>query len=317
MLSITLQAMRRGFLCTWLIAMNVQAATNTVFNFLRNDAGARAAALGGSFLTVANDPNTIFYNPAGLSTLEKPMGSAGFFKNLLDVNSGYLSYGQSYEDWGYFGAGVTYTNYGTFDRTDELGNVLGTFSANDLSVAVGYSSTFEENLHYGAALKLIYSSLAGYTSTAVAGDLGILYRIPESRISLGASIRNLGRQISSYAGTREDLPLDVAAGVSVVPKGLPLLLNVNFHKLNEDVTSFTDRFRAFTVGGEFTLSRVLQARFGYDNEKRKDLKIGTSSGLAGFSAGIGITAKEYRFDYAISSLGKIGNLHRISIGADF
>lgn len=317
MQSATLQIVARGLLCSSLIVMNVRAATNTVFNFLRNDASARAAAMGGSFLTVANDPNTIFYNPAGLSTLEKPMGSVGFFKHLLDVNAGYLSYGQSYEDWGYFGAGVTYTNYGTFDRTDEFGNVLDSFHANDLSISLGYSSTFEENLHFGAALKLIYSSLAGYTSTALAGDLGVLYRIPESRISLGASIRNLGRQISSYAGTKEDLPLDAAVGVSVVPKGLPLLLNLNFHKLNEDVTSFTDRFRAFTVGGEFTLSKVLQARFGYDNEKRKDLKIGTSSGLAGFSAGIGVSLKDYRFDYAISSLGKIGNLHRISIGADF
>jgi hypothetical protein len=103
----------------------------------------------------------------------------------------------------------------------------------------------------------------------------------------------------------------------VVPRGLPLLFNLNFHKLNETTASFIDRFKPFSVGGEFTLSKVLQLRFGYDNEKRQELKIGTSAGLAGFSGGVGITVKEYKVDYALSSLGNIGSLHRISLGATF
>jgi len=113
--------------------------------------------------------------------------------------------------------------------------------------------------------------------------------------------------------TKETLPLDLAVGISVVPKGLPLLLNVGFHKLNDAQDNIGDRFRAFTIGGEFTLSKVLQARVGFDNEKRKDFKIATSPGLAGFSGGIGITVSDYRIDYSLSSLGDVGNLHRISI----
>jgi hypothetical protein len=294
-----------------------RSESNSVFNFLRNDVSPRAAALAGSFVTITNDPNSIFYNPAALSTLENPTGSIGFFKHLVDINAGYLSYGQQYEDLGYFGAGIQYTNYGTFDRTDEIGNALGTFSASDFALTLGYSNLFEENVHYGANLKLIYSSIAGYTSTAVAGDLGILVQVPEQRLAIGASLRNIGRQMKAYMSTREDLPLDFVIGASVVPRGLPLLLNLNFHKLNESQDSFTDRFRSFTVGGEFTLSKVLQARVGFDNEKRKDLKLGTSSGLAGFSGGIGILVSGYRFDYSLSSLGKIGELHRVSISTGF
>lgn len=296
------------------MSLPVFAETNTVYNFLRNDVSPRAAALAGSFVTITGDPNSIFYNPAALSTLETPMGSIGFFKHLLDINAGYVSYSQPYEDLGYFGAGILYTNYGTFDETDDLGNNLGSFGATDLAVTLGYSNLLEENLHFGASVKFIYSSIASYKSTGVAGDLGILYTIPESRVTLGASIRNLGTQLTSYISTKEELPLDVVVGVSVMPKGLPLLLNVNFHKLNEDQGKFTDRFRAFSVGGEFTLSKVLQARVGYDNEKRRDLKIGTSTGLGGMSGGIGITVSDYKVDYSLSSLGKIGNLHRISIG---
>jgi hypothetical protein len=293
------------------------AETNTVYSFLRNDVSPRAAALAGSFVTVTNDPNSIFYNPAALSTLETPMGSLGFFKHLLDINAGYVSYGMPYEDIGYFGAGILYTNYGSFDETDDIGNNLGTFSASDFAFTLGYSNIFEENIHFGANLKYIYSSIAGYKSTGLAGDLGLLFAFPESKFTIGASLRNIGTQLTSYYSTKENLPLDFVLGASIVPRGLPLLLNVNFHKLNEDQADFGDRFKAFTVGGEFTLSKVLQARVGYDNEKSKDLKIGASSGLAGFSGGIGITVSEYKVDYSLSSLGKVGNLHRISIGTRF
>lgn len=301
-----------------LVAIPSFSASNSTYDFLRTDVGARAGALAGSFVSIMNDPATIFYNPAGLGTLESAAGSIGFFKHLLDINSGYAVYAQEFADLGHFGAGILFVDYGTFDETDDLGNSLNrTFGASDIAVNVSYSRLLEENLYWGATAKFIHSSIAGNSSSAIAADLGILYHLPESRLTVGASIRNLGTQLDSYLSTRENLPLDVVVGASIVPKGIPLLLNLNFHKLNEDVKSFGDRFRAFSVGGEFTLSRVLQARVGYSNEQRQELKTGTSAGLAGFSGGIGITVSEYKVDYALSSLGGIGSLHRITVGTTF
>lgn len=291
--------------------------SNTVYNFLRNDVSARAAALAGSFVTVTNDPNVLFYNPAGIGTLEQSSGSVGFFKQLLDINSGYVSYGQEFEGIGHFAAGILYTNYGSFTETDESDNTLGKFNASDIAATVGYSNTLDENLYYGVALKFIHSSIAEASSSGLAGDLGLFYRVPDTKLSLGASVRNVGKQLTTYAGASESLPLDVSVGASIIPRGLPLLLNVNFHRLNESADKFSDRFRAFTIGGEFTLSRVLQLRFGYNNVQRKDLQIESTSGLAGFSAGLGLTISTYRVDYALSSLGKIGSLHRISVGTNF
>jgi hypothetical protein len=294
-----------------------QSSTQTVYNFLRNDVGARAAAMAGSFLTVTNDPDVLFYNVASLGTLDAPRGTAGFFKGLLDINSGYLSYGQNLEGIGSVGAGVLYTNYGTFKETDEAGNELGSFSAGDLALALGYSNVLGENLTYGAGLKFIYSSIASSSSAGIAADAGILYRIPESKFALGASFRNLGTQLTSYAGTRETLPFDLSVGASVVPKGLPLLLCLNFHRLTADVSSFGERLSAFSLGGEFTVSKAVFLRFGYDNTQRKDLKIGESAGMAGFAVGIGILYQQFKLDYALSSLGAIGAYHRVSIGSSF
>ncbi len=293
------------------------AASNTVYDFLRNDVSARAAGLAGSFFTVADDPNMVFYNPAALPTILEPRGSIGYFKHILDINSGHLSYAQEFEGVGHFGAGVVFTNYGSFTETDAAGFPLGTFGATDVALTVGYGTVIEENLSIGAAAKFIYSSLAGYSSTGAALDAGILLRFPESRAAIGASLRNLGAQLGTYSGTSESLPLDLSIGGSITPKGLPLLLNVAFHRLTDDVDSFGEHFSAFTVGGEFTLSSALQLRLGYDNARRKDLKLGTSSGLAGFSAGLGITVDRYGLDYALSSMGEVASLHRISIGARF
>jgi hypothetical protein len=291
--------------------------STTAFAFLRSDASARAAALAGSFTTITDDPNVVFYNPANLATINGTRGSIGFFKNLLDINSGSASFSTDVEGIGRFGAGIVYTNYGSFTEMDAVGNQIGTFGANDISLSVGYALSLQENLYVGGAAKIIYSGIAGYTSTAAAVDMGILYTIPDARVSLGASVRNLGAQLSTYNGLREQLPLDVAIGASVVPRGLPLLLNVGFHRLTDDVPTIAERLRFFTVGGEFTLSRVLQLRVGFDNAKRKDFKIGSSADLAGFSVGVGILVSAYKIDYALSSLGKAGTLHRVSVSTSF
>jgi hypothetical protein len=55
---------------------------------------------------------------------------------------------------------------------------------------------------------------------------------------------------------------------------------------------------------------------GYDSEKRKEFKIGTTTGLAGFSFGVGFKISDYNFDYAFTSMGSIGSLHRIGIMTD-
>jgi hypothetical protein len=299
--------------CGCIACPELAAGSGSTYSFLRTETGARAAALAGSFVSVTNDPNTIFYNPAALATIEGNRGSVGFFKHLLDINGGHLSYSQEIEGAGRFGAGIIYLNYGEFTETDEMGNELGTFGAGDLAAMVGYAGKIEENLTWGANLKFIYSAIAGAHSTAAAIDAGILFRVPEQRLALGFSVRNLGTQLSSYLDTREGLPVDIAAGVSIIPKGLPLLLNVNLRTRPEEWGVSGSEIVDFTIGGEFTLSRVLQLRFGYDNAMRKDLKVGTTAGLAGFASGLGVAVGGYNVDYSITLLGAIGNFHRLTV----
>ncbi|HWA05630.1 MAG TPA: type IX secretion system protein PorQ [Ignavibacteria bacterium] len=302
------------------VFMNAYAQSEIpAFDFLRVETGAKASSLAGAFDTYTDDPNAMFYNPASLSTITNNKVSAGFGKYLLDMNFGTLAYAQKYKELGWFGIGVKYFDYGSFDRADEQGTPTGeTFNANDLMVSVGYGNFIYEKINYGITVKYIYSGIAEYKSSAIAMDFGMQYHMPESQLSLSFGVLNLGAQLSSYISTKEKLPLDIRVGVSKRLEHTPVRLNVTFSKLNESREKLLQHLKAFSIGAEFIFSDYVSARLGYDNESRQDMKLGTSLGISGFSTGLGIRfAEKYVFDYSLNSLGKVGSTHRVNLGYIF
>lgn len=283
------------------------------YDFLNVDMSARAASLGGSFSANNDDVDVLFYNPAGLSFLEKDPVSFSFVKHLMDINLFSLAYSTEFENIGRFGTAIKYINYGSFDEADEFGNRTGEFNAGELAFILGYTNEFSENFYYGANAKVIYSSIADESSSAIALDLGINYEIPNQKLNFAAAVLNLGTQLSSYIDTKEDLPLDVTIGISKRLENLPVRLSLDFHQLNKERDELYQRLKGFSLGAEFYLSEVFTLRFGYDNEKRSDLKVGSSSGIAGFNGGLGVKISEYVFNYGYSSLGTIGAMHRIGL----
>ena len=303
------------FLSLIFLSGRAYSQNNSTYDFLRLDIGARASALGGSFNSNTGDVNSVFYNPAALSTLSDKQASAGFFKYLLDINSGHLSFSQRYKDMGYFGGGIRYINYGSFEKFDEQSNNLGTFSANEIAVSLGYSNLYKNDFHYGINVKFIYSGIDEFSSTALAADIGILYTITESQWNFGLSLLNAGFQLSEYGSTKENLPLDLRFGVSKKLEHLPLRVHFELDDLASSQEDLFDRFKNLSIGGEFDFSEYVKFRIGYNNRERQDLKTGSSLGIAGFSAGMGFKfLKNYSLDYAFNSLGNVGSTHRIDVG---
>jgi hypothetical protein len=301
-------------LVTVLFASEVLA--QETYNFLKLDQSPRAAALAGSFVANTDDPNVIFYNPAGISHLTENPISFSFVKHLLDINSAAISYSQEFEGIGRFGGAIQYINYGTFDGATPDGIKTGEFGAGEVAMIIGYSNELDKNFYYGANIKFIYSGIENRSSTGFAMDLGLNYSIPEVRWNFGFSILNLGTQLTQYYNTSEDLPLDIRLGFSKTLEHLPFTFFASLNKLQDKYDSFGERFQQFTFGGEFKLSKVMKLRFGYDNEKRKEYKIGGTAGIAGFNLGLGILVSNYNFDYSFSSMGSIGALHRIGISTN-
>ncbi len=290
------------------------AGGNSTYEFLRLDISPRASSLGGNFIAMLDDPVLLFYNPAGLSTLKNNYASVGFFKHLLDINLGYGVYTQKLGNFANAGAGVIYINYGSFNQTDRYGNEFGNFSAGEIAFIVGLAKEYG-NLKYGINTKLIYSSIAGARSIAIAFDIGGMYLFEEQNLIVALTLNNIGTQLNSYISLKENLPFDIKFALSKKLEHLPLSLNFGLNKINEPTNKITDRIKNFNIGGEFNISENFDLRFGYNHERRQEMKIAPTLDLTGFSFGLGLKVKNYRFDYSLVSLGKIGSLHQISITA--
>lgn len=287
--------------------------SQSIYKFLELDLSPRAASLAGSFVANNDDPNVIFYNPAGINLIEDKQISFSFLKHLIDINAAALVFSKEYENIGKFTASIKYINYGDFTKADPSGLKTGHFSASDLALGIGYANKLDYNFYYGINFKFIYSGIENYSSTAAAFDLGLHYEIPDKLWNFGFSILNLGSQIKSYANIKEDLPLDIRLGFSKQLERVPIRFYWSFNNLNEKQNSFFSRFSQITFGSEIKLGQSFKLRIGYDSEKRKELKIGTTAGLAGFNLGFGFNVSSYIIDYAYSSMGSIGSLHRFGI----
>ncbi len=292
-------------------------ADYTPFNFLRYISNARAAGLSGSFVSVADDPGAVFYNPATISTVTDKNVSFTFLKHVLDINSGNIAYVHNDSDYGTFAGTIAYTSYGSFDYRDADGNRFGgSFGANDLMFGVSYSNILDTNLYYGVTMKFAYLTLEKYATSAMAVDAGLWYQFPDERSNLGFSILHAGGQLSRIEGVKERLPLDVRIGANHRLRGLPLLANINFHHLADQTDKIFDKFKNFSIGGELYIGQYVQVRLGYNNHVRTKVANETDKGMTGFSGGLGINVDSFNFDYGYNQYGSNANIHRFSILLD-
>jgi len=306
--------MRRTLLTTLLLLSAATAyaasAGTTGFELFRTDGFARNSALGESQIAVSGDLQSLFSNPAGIGDMTRPMGNVGYFKHVLDINSGSLAYARPVSKIGVFGLGVTYFDYGTFDRATEFGQKIGTFGASDVLVTAAAARELYPSLVGGVSVKYLNSKIDTYTASAMAADLGFIYHTGVKGWDVGAGIYNAGFATSAFLTEKDKLPTSYRFGLSVPLEHLPVRFSVAGDYMNQEGLR--------GAGGlEFTFSQFLQARIGY-NTVGIDEHVGTSrDALAGFSGGLGFHIKSISVDYALTSQGEVGYLHRFTIGTTF
>ena len=300
--------------------VHAQPGELTSFSFLRMEPSARAAALGGSFNAVyGNDVNTLFYNPALVNEQMHRALSVSFLNHLSDLRAGFVAYSLHSDRIGSFGFGLRFLNWGNLDRADELGNDLGSFSANDVAFTVGLSRLYTEQLYVGVNLHSIISSIDSFTGSALAADLGVVYHSLNGQFAFSTSINNLGVTLSSLGNTDDELPLDFRVGVSGKLRHLPLLLSVTGYNLHDfesaiDNPTTMDRIMQHVAfGGEFQFSEAFNLRFGYNHRRHQTLKQKSRLDFAGFGFGVGIKISRIYFDYAFNSWSSLGGLNQFTL----
>jgi hypothetical protein len=291
-------------------AINKNAGT-TGFNFLKIGVGARPAALGGAYVAVAGDIETVAWNPAGLLGVRQRQTAVSLSRYLVDTQSGFVSVALP-ADGRVWGVSLNYFTYGEMRRTDENGKDEGTFGAADLAAYLTAAQPlWKDWLALGLNLKAVYSSIDQYASDAYMVDAGLLVSGPLSGMNLGVSLSNIGFVRRGYVGqAKSTLPAHLRLGLAHRPAHapLPVLLLADF---NLPLPNDQDPYFAF--GAEIRLPGGLYLRPGYSTQQTGS----QGNDPLGLTAGVGFALQRYRLDYAFVSYPDLGEVHRVSLNGGF
>jgi len=316
-----------------------QKGGESTYSFLGLTNSARVAALGGEAVSLLDDDiNLVFHNPALLSQGMHSSLNRNYVNYFAGVNFGYASYAFHQENIGNFAAGMHYVNYGTFDRTDEYGEMQGTFRASEYALNLVYSRAIIDTfLTVGINMKPIYSSFESYSSFGLAFDIGLIYHNPRSLTTIGLVSKNMGMQFTTYSGIREQLPFELQAGITQGLAHAPFRFSIIYQNLerwdltyetkeSDDFTStngeaevggfdvFGDKLmRHLVFGLEFLLGENIHVDLGYNYKRRQEMKVTAKPGMVGFSWGFGFRVSKFHISYGRSSYHLAGGTNHFSL----
>ncbi len=276
-------------------------------NFLKIGIGAKPIGMGEAFCAIGGVPESIYWNPAGISRIDSTSIAFMHAFWLDEIDYECLSYARPYGK-GAIGMGIYYLGIGSIDKRDEIGDKQGSFNPYDLCIALGYGKRYE-NLDLGMNLKLIQQDIGDESAKGIAIDLGIVKRLFGTPLSLGLAVQNIGPKIK-FVEEGYSLPLNIKLGASY------RLLSARNLTLALDLNAPVDNRPSIHMGGDYLYNLLgdfrLALRCGYKTTTIYDLE-----SLSGLSLGFGCIFKDYGLDYAWVPYSDLGDTHRISISGRF
>lgn len=298
------------------IVSGVSYGASTGAAFLKIGVGARPIGMGGAFVAVADDANAVFWNPAGLSKLNNKQISAMHTEWISDVIYDYVGYVTPLGN-NAIGISAVYLSSGYMEKRDSSGDVSGSFSAYDASVALSYARKFNSVMSLGVNVKLLQQKIGNDVANGVAIDIGQIYNTAINNLNIGLAVQNIGPDMK-FIEEPYSLPLTVLVGAGYrILGGLTLGMDVK-HQVIDNRTSLS-------FGTEYLLVNSLALRAGYLMKLLKsDSDVGETPGvnndlgrLTGIGAGLGFRLGTTSVDYAFVPYGDLGNTHRISFLISF
>ncbi len=319
-----------------------QIGGKSVYQFLSLVTSPRQAALGGKVLTIYDeDVNQIHYNPATINPEMDNHLALNYGSYFGDVTYGTASYAYTYDRHVQtFAAGINYVNYGKLEGYDENGVKTASFTGSDIALSFGYGYNIPfTDFHIGANAKLISSTLESYNSFGAALDLGALFIDEKNDVNWALAIRNIGTQITTFAGTKEKLPLEVLVGVSQEVENVPVRWHLTLENLQQWKIGFSNPNRAIgsidgeptpekvgflnnalrhlVLGAELFPNRGFNLRLGYNFRRAEELRVLEQRNFSGISLGFGLKMNKLKFNYSYSRYTLAGNTSLFGLTINF
>ena len=282
--------------------------------------GARPIGMGNAYTALADDVNSIYYNPAGLAQLDESQFTSGYGKlywgldDGSNLGSGFVGYAHPLYHWGTLGAG--WLNFG----------LQGLYQEN--SFIFSYGRSLKKKFHAGLNLKLLHKKYGktpytenalidggptttgkrdpvfseGYSKTGFSSDLGFLYRF-NREYSVGLALMDINQPHMDLKDNGSRVPIGVKSGFLYNSDFLTFALDTTFR--NGDVNVHT--------GVEKWLSRrtfAARAGLGVGSRSFSNLALGASYSRYLFQF-------DYAFIYPLSGIRDTYGSHRISLTLRF
>lgn len=317
-----------------------QISSSAAYQFLNLSYTSRISALGGKLATLdESDISTVYANPALLDSSLNNHLAISYTKYFAGINYGAFSYGHFFNKVGTFAIGAQTVNYGSFIDADEVGTIQGSFTANDLAFQLSYSRAIDSTLTVGISAKTVFSYLERYKSYGIAFDIGGKYLSKSNLFSAGLVFRNIGHMVKAYTpNNMEPMPFEIVAGISQKLAHAPFRFIVTFHQLQnfdiyydnsqqnqdevlDDTSTKTgiaekigrEVLSHTIIGAEFVPVKNFYLRFGYNYQRRNELKVNQKVSTVGFSWGIGIRISKFNINYSRATYHLAGPSNNFSI----
>lgn len=311
-----------------------QTGGDNVYEFLNLTHSGLVASQGGTNVSLqAGGINMAYHNPALLNPEMNGSLAMNYVNYFAGINYGMAMYSESFSNIGSFAAGITYLNYGTFTETDVSGVITGTFKASEYAFSLIYSREIDSSFSVGINFKPVLSYLERYSSAGFAFDLGAAWHNGSNLFSAGLAIKNLGCQITTYAGeSREKLPFEIQAGLSQKLAYAPFRFSLTLRHLEkydlthqylpygtsgtsdtQDSEFFENMMRHVIIGAEVIPHKNFYFCGGYNYQRRKELQVDSKVSTVGFSWGFGIKTSLLDVEFGRATYHLAGSSNHISL----
>ena len=296
--------------------------TTDIFDF---QVGARAMAMGGAYVTVADDPFSLYWNPATLENVPA-MGVGLYHTNLpLGTQYDFVSFIYPSLNYGTFSAGLLRLSTGDIPIRDVDASFQGAQEYARNLYLVGYGKKLFSWMSIGATTKIEYSvfpgnedpmtgSMGSYAESAIGADIGLLLYSPWSNGFLknwlvGFNYQNAIQRAFQLEDVKQYSPRDFRFGMS---RKFSLSQGQNhfLFAFELDNPSAEGVPNYLHLGSEFAVRNAFMLRMGWNRR-------GKESDGYGLTYGLGVRHIGFQIDYSyyngVDSF--FGSSHRISVSA--
>jgi hypothetical protein len=321
-------------------AQEIRKVGTSAATFLRIPVGARAAGMGSSFVSMTDDPASIYWNPSNMSSVKTNALIVDHSLWLPGIYFDFAGLVLPVENLGTFGISATILHTDEMEVTtiEEPMGTGETFTASSFALGVSYSRSLTDRFSIGGTFKYIQETIFNSSASGIAFDVGTIYQTPFAGIRLGASISNFGTKMQ-MDGEDLNVRVDIAPdqegnNQSIVGRlntdefDLPLIMRIglsgevinteNFRlTLSADGINPNDNSQSLNIGGEIgLLNEIIRIRSGYKDlflvENEADLTFGVSLNEINVFSGVLIS-----IDYAYQNFVHLRDSNRFTLSIKF